>query len=260
MQLPAKRLQRAAPNRRETDLSVDEPAISQPDPEIVEYYSKKIFEYNFSSMCKMSVPMALEGQRVLDIGCRRGKGVFKLSSRVGNTGHVIGIDWSDDFIAEASQRSERAWRESRLLHNNMEFHVAYPEDLARIGIADDSLDLVFVNSVINLAYDYDRAFAEMFRVLKPGGLLICETVLSNAERDETVMSAAREIGNNVQSAPSKRYFEELLAHLGFGAPDYLDATMVAKDAGFKHTYSAPVVETDEEALFVAAVAYIRKPD
>ena len=190
-------------------------------------------------------------------------GVEHLRHALGEGGVGVGkrrvVDHGQ-LAALRSQRSERAWRESGLSHNNMEFHVAYPEDLARIGIEDDSLDMVFVNSVINLAYDYERAFAEMFRVLKPGGLLICETVLSNAERDETVMSAAREIGNNVQSAPSKRYFEELLAHLGFGAPDYLDATMVAKDVGFKHTYSAPVVETDEEALFVAAVAYIRKPD
>ena len=211
-------------------------------------------------MCKMSVPMGLDGMRVLDIGCRRGKGVFKLSSRVGNSGHVIGIDWSSEFIAEAAERSKRAWIESGLSHNNMEFHVGYPEDLARVGIADESLDLVFVNSVINLAYDYDRSFEEMFRVLKPGGLLICETVLANVERDEGIMAAAREIGNNVQAAPSKRHFEDLVSRLGFANPDYLDANIVEKDAGFKRSYSAPIVETDEEAIFVASVAYIRKPE
>lgn len=238
----------------------DPQRASETDPELEAYYSKKIFEFNFSSMCKMSVPMGLDGMRILDIGCRRGKGVFKLSSRVGNSGHVIGIDWCDEFIAEAKQRSERAWMESRLAGNNMEFHVGYPEDLASIGIADDSLDLVFVNSVINLAFDYDRAFAEIFRVLKPGGLLICETVLANVERDQDVMAAAREIGNNVQSAPSKRYFEELIARLGFASPEYLDANIVEKDAGFKRTYSAPIVETDEDALFVASVAHIRKPE
>ena len=241
--------------RRKTDRF----PTSEPDPDIAAYYSKKIFEFNFASMCKMSVPMGLTGQRVLDIGCRRGKGVFKLSSRVGNAGHVIGIDWSEEFIAEAQQRSERAWRESGLSHNNMEFHVAYPEDLARIGVTADSLDLVFVNSVINLAYDYARAFAEMFRALKPGGLLICETVLANVERDENVMAAARDIGNNVQSAPSKRYFEELIASLGFEKPDYLDANIVEEDAGFKHSYSAPIVDTGEQVVYVASVAYIRKP-
>lgn len=210
-------------------------------------------------MCKMSVPLRLDGMRVLDIGCRRGKGVFKLSSRVGNDGHVVGIDWSDEFIAEAKQRSERAWVQSGLSHNNMEFHVGYPEDLARVGLGDETIDLVFVNSVINLAFDYDKAFSEMYRVLKPGGLLICETVLANIERDQGVMAAAREVGNNVQSAPSKRYFEDLLRRMGFDAPEYLDATVVPEDAGFKHTYSAPVVKTDEEAVYVASVAYIRKP-
>ncbi len=228
------------------------------DPTLAAYYGNKIFEYNFSSMCKMSVPLALDGLSVLDIGCRRGKGVFKFSARVGDAGHVIGIDWVPAFIAEARQRSERAWRESRLSHNNMEFHVAYPEDLASIGIADNTLDLVFVNSVINLAYDYDRAFSEFYRVLKPGGVLICETVLASAERDEEVMRAAREIGNNVQSAPSKAHFEKLMGELGFKAPVYLDANVVEVDAGFKHTYKAPTVETDEQVVYVASVSHLVK--
>ena len=209
-------------------------------------------------MCKMSVPLHLDGLQVLDIGCRRGKGVFKLSARVGDNGHVIGIDWNPGYIAEATQRSERAWIESGLSHNNMEFHVAYPEDLAVVGIEDDSLDLVFVNSVINLAYDYDRAFAEMYRVLKPGGLLICETVLADRERDSNVVEEARAIGNNVQSAPSKARFESLVSTLGFQDPVYLDANIVEADAGFKHTYKAPVVDTDEDVVFVASVAHLRK--
>ena len=209
-------------------------------------------------MCKMSVPLDLDGLKVLDIGCRRGKGVFKLSARVGNDGHVIGLDWNPAYIAEANQRSERAWMESLLDHNNMEFHVAYPEDLGAIGIEDDSLDLVFVNSVINLAYDYDRAFSEIHRVLKPGGLLICETVLSDRERDPRVVEEARQIGNNVQSAPSKTRFEALMASLGFQQPVYLDANIVEPDAGFKYTYKAPVVQTDEDVVFVASVAHLRK--
>ena len=232
--------------------------VRDPDPVLVAHYENAIFEFGFASMCKMSVPLHLEGMKVLDIGCRRGRGVFKLSDRVGDTGHVIGIDWSPHYIAEASQRSERAWRESGLTHNNMEFHVAYPEDLGAIGIEDDSLDLVFVNSVINLAYDYDQAFAEMHRVLKPGGLLICETVLANAERDERVQDEARRIGNNVQSAPSKAHFNELVAQLGFREPVYLDASVVEADAGFKHTYKAPTVGTDEDVVYVASVAHLYK--
>ena len=109
-----------------------------------------------------------------------------------------------------------------------------------------------------LAYDYERAFAEIYRVLKPGGLFICETVLSNVERDEEVRRKAREIGNNVQSAPSKRYFEELIANLGFTSAQYLDANVVEADAGFKHTYKVPIVETDEDVVYVASVANIYK--
>ena len=52
----------------------------------------------------------LAGKTVLDIGCRRGKGVFKLSDRVGNAGHVIGVDWVAPYIAEAKELFDKQMR------------------------------------------------------------------------------------------------------------------------------------------------------
>lgn len=222
------------------------------------YYREAQFEFGFSSLCKMTLPDNLLGKTVLDVGCRRGKGVFKLSARVGDTGRAIGVDWTPEHIAEATSRMERAWRDSGLARNNMEFHLAYPEDLLSCGIGDGSVDVVFVNSVVNLAFDPACAFIEIARVLRPGGLLVCETVVASAERDLGVVEEARALGNSIQAAMSRPAFERLLADAGFEAPAYGEELPVAPSLGFKHSYRAEVAPSSEDVAFTACVVHARK--
>lgn len=105
---------------------------------------------------------------MLDVACRRGKGCFKFSAKVGGTGRVIGVDWSPSYIAEAIEDSERAWRKNNLKANNMDFKVAYPEDLMEAGIGEGTVDVVYINNVMTLLYDQGKALEEFYRVLKPG--------------------------------------------------------------------------------------------
>ena len=109
---------------------------------------------------------------------------------MGGTGRVIGVDWSPSYIAEAIEDSERAWRKNNLKANNMDFKVAYPEDLMEAGIGEGTVDVVYINNVMTLLYDQGKALEEFYRVLKPGGLLICETIVSDVTRDEAVVEAA----------------------------------------------------------------------
>ena len=222
-----------------------------------EYYGDRQHEYGFASMSKMTLP-SLHGKRVLDVCCRRGKGVFKLSSMVGENGHVIGVDWSPSYIADAKGDEERAWRKNHLKKSNMEFKVAYPEDLMQAGIGDQSVDAVYINNVMTLVYDQAAALAEFARVLKPGGLLICETIFSSAERDLEVVRQARAIGNSVQAGRTKEEFFALLAAAGFGEPEIVDEYEVAADQGFKANRTVPVVESDEDVTFSAVAINVRK--
>lgn len=227
--------------------------------ELRAYYAGSQFEYGFPSLCKMTLPDDLAGKTVLDVGCRRGKGVFKLSERVGAQGRVIGADWSPAFIAEAKRRMDRAWQDTGLPSNNMEFHVAYPEDLSPAGVEDASVDAVFINSVCNLAFDLSDTLRELFRVLRPGGLLINETVLADCERDANVVAAARAVGNSVQAAPSKRAYEALLASAGFGTVRYHAEAPVCPSAGALPDRPAETVESTENVHFTALVATVAKP-
>ena len=226
--------------------------------DIAAYYAQSQFEYGLPSLCKMTLPPDLAGKTVLDIGCRRGRGVYKLSARVGDTGHVIGVEWAPAFVEEAASGAERAWHDSGLSGNNMEFHQGYPEQLDALGIEDGSIDLVYVNTVSNLAFDIEAAFREMRRVLKPGGTLVCETVLASGERDPEVVRAARAIGNSVQAAPSRPEFEGMLARAGFSSVSYRDQHPVAPSDGALPQRPVEAVRSDEDVEFTALVATITR--
>ncbi|MGI6216775.1 MAG: methyltransferase domain-containing protein [Coriobacteriales bacterium] len=223
------------------------------------YYSGKQHEFGFASMSRMNLPPDLKGKTVLDVCCRRGKGIYKLSARVGDSGRVIGTDWSSEYIDEARERSERAWHDNGLKGNNMEFHVAYPENLIEAGIGNSTVDVVYINNVATLLCDFDMALSEFARVLKPGGLLVCDTVVSSAPRNEEVVEKAREIGNSVQAA---RTSEELLASLsaaGFIDAVFTDEIDVDPAQGYKVGYKVETVPSDENVKFTAVCVSAVKP-
>ena len=226
---------------------------------IKNYYEQAQHEFNFASLCKMTLPEDLNGKTVLDIGCRRGKGMFRLSSRVGNTGKAIGLEWTNDHIQEAAIRSDRAWKDSELDNNNMSFLFGYPENLEVLGIEDNSVDMVYINSVFNLTYKPYRTLSEIYRVLKPGGLMICESVLSDKPRDAQVVEAARALGNSIQSALYRNEFEEQARNLGFASISYTDGHDVLPSDGYKAGYEVETAPSNEgDIRFVAAVAHLVK--
>ena len=232
--------------------------VAGDEGDIESYYRDREHEFGFASMSRMTLP-GMDGQRVLNVCCRRGKGAFKMSALVGAKGRVIGTDWSSVYIEEAKADSEKAWRKNHLKENNMEFHVAYPENLMEAGIGNNSVDTVYINNVMTLWYDQGEALKEFYRVLKPGGLLICETIFSDKERDDEVVLKARAMGNSIQAARTREEFTAMLSAAGFGAPEVVDEFEVSADQGFKANYKVDVVETDEDVKYFAVALNVRKP-
>lgn len=227
--------------------------------ELRDYYAKLPREYCFASKCKMSLLGDITGKRALDIDCRRGKGVIKLSDYVGHRGRAVGVDPSEEWIELARSFMDEAWRRNGLLENNMEYRTAYAEDLSMAGIEDGSFDLVFANSSINVDYSPVWAIQEAYRALRPGGLFIYDGVVTENERDEEVVEQARALGNSVQAALSRSSFERLVRDAGFDVPDYHEERIMEPSEGYIEDFIVPVVETDEDPHFIKTTARIYKP-
>ena len=109
-------------------------------------------------------PLALTemqaGMTVLDLGSGAGFDAFLALARVGPTGHIIGVDMTDDMLALARQNAEKRGA------TNVEFRKGFIESLP---VESASVDYVISNCVINLSSDKPAVFREIARVLKPGG-------------------------------------------------------------------------------------------
>jgi arsenite methyltransferase len=129
--------------------------------------------------CGAPLPPALEGAVVLDLGCGSGRDCYLLSQLVGEAGRIIGVDMTEEQLALARRYLE--WHMNRFGYSqpNVCFVEGFIEDLWTAGIADDSVDVVVSNCVINLSPDKERVFAEMLRVLKPGGEFYFSDVFSD---------------------------------------------------------------------------------
>ena len=123
------------------------------------------------------------GETVLDLGSGGGIDCFLAAERVGETGHVIGIDMTHAMIDLARQNAKK------LEVDNVVFKLGKIEAIPQ---QDASVDLVISNCVIALSPDKDRVFDEIHRILKPGGRFVVSDMVVTEELPDEVRSSAEE--------------------------------------------------------------------
>ncbi len=119
----------------------------------------------------------LPGETVLDIGCGAGMDLLVAARRTGPGGRAIGIDMTESMRDRARASAAAAGLA------NVEVHAA---DATALPLPDASVDAVISNGVLNLVPEKERAFAEIRRVLRPGGRLQLGDIVLDAELDENI--------------------------------------------------------------------------
>jgi SAM-dependent methyltransferase len=147
-----------------------------------------------------------EGETVLDLGSGPGLDCFLAGRAVGPTGHVIGVDMTPDMLTRARDNARA------IEADNVEFRLGTIEHLP---VADRTIDVVISNCVVNLSPDKAAVFAEVFRVLKPGGRVAIADMVATAPLPPEAITDLEAFTGCVAGAAEIGVLERLLHAAGF---------------------------------------------
>jgi arsenite methyltransferase len=147
-----------------------------------------------------------KGEIVLDLGSGAGIDVFLAANKVGENGHVIGVDMTEEMI----QRAEKIAKGNG--YKNVEFRLGEIEELP---VKDNTIDVIISNCVINLSLDKLQTFKEAFRVLKPGGRLMVSDLVTEGTLPDDIRKSFDAWGACIAGALEKNEYLETIAKAGF---------------------------------------------
>ena len=158
--------------------------------------------------CGLPTEFALirEGDTVVDLGAGAGNDCFIARSITGETGKVIGIDFTEKMINKARENA------NRLNYKNVEFRQG---DIENMPLAGNIADVVVSNCVLNLVPNKRQAFLETFRVLKKGGHFSVSDIVLAGELPEGLKKSAEMYAGCVAGAIQKDEYLSIIREAGF---------------------------------------------
>lgn len=147
-----------------------------------------------------------KGDVVVDLGSGAGNDCFVARHETGETGKVIGIDFTEAMIQKARANA------GKKRFNNVEFRLG---DIEEIPVTDGTVDVVVSNCVMNLVPDKPKAFSEVFRILKEGGHFSISDIVLTGELPERIKNAAEMYAGCVASAIQKSEYLRIIEDAGF---------------------------------------------
>jgi arsenite methyltransferase len=146
------------------------------------------------------------GERVVDLGSGAGFDCFLVAKAVGDTGRVIGVDMTIEMITKARENAEKA------KVKNVEFRLG---EIEQLPVADDSVDVIISNCVINLSPEKQKVFKEAFRILKPGGRLAVSDIVATAELPNEIKKDLELYAECIAGAEHIDKLKSILGEIGF---------------------------------------------
>jgi ubiquinone/menaquinone biosynthesis C-methylase UbiE len=147
-----------------------------------------------------------KGDIVLDLGSGAGFDCFLAAKKVGKKGRVIGVDMTPEMLDKARENAEKSG------YRNVEFRLGEIENLP---VADNSVDVMISNCVINLSPDKKRVFEETYRVLKPGARFMVSDIVLLKELPSVIKNSVAGYVGCISGAILKQKYLQLIRQAGF---------------------------------------------
>lgn len=185
------------------------------------------------------------GETVVDLGSGAGFDCFLAAREVGAEGRVIGVDMTPAMVSKA--------RENVVKNDvsNVEFRLG---EIAHLPVADEVVDVVISNCVINLAPEKQQVFADTYRVLKPGGRIAISDVVRTAPFPDDVLMDPDSLAGCVAGAATVDALEEMLKDVGF---EEIEIGPKSESSEFISEWDA---DRDLSEYLVSATIEARKPE
>ena len=146
------------------------------------------------------------GDVVLDLGSGAGFDCFLAAQKVGEKGRVIGVDMTPEMLAKARENAVKVGA------GNVEFRLG---EIEHLPVADNSVDIIISNCVINLSPEKQQVLRDAYRVLKPGGRLFVSDVVATAEMPDSMREQAALITGCIAGAEPTDRLRYFLNEAGF---------------------------------------------
>ena len=149
-----------------------------------------------------------QGETVLDLGSGGGFDCFLAAEQVGQSGHVIGVDMTPEMLSKARNNV------TKTAYNHVEFRLG---EIEHLPVADNSIDVIISNCVINLSPAKESVFQEAFRVLKSGGRLAIADIVATAALPKELQEDMTLLTGCMSGASYIADIQQMLEKSGFSA-------------------------------------------
>ncbi len=147
-----------------------------------------------------------KGDTVIDLGSGAGNDVFIARAIVGETGKVIGLDFTEEMLAKANKNN------AKLGYKNVEFKLG---EIEQMPFENKIADVVVSNCVLNLVPDKKKAFAEIYRILKPGAHFCVSDIVLKGELNPELKKSAAMYAGCISGALQQEEYLDIINQSGF---------------------------------------------
>ena len=180
-----------------------------------------------------------QGDVVIDLGSGAGNDAFVARHQTGETGKVIGIDFTPAMIDKARSNAELRG------FNNVEFRQG---DIEKMPVTSNIADVIVSNCVLNLVPNKDGVIKEIYRVLKPGGHFSISDIVLEGQLPKEIREAAEMYAGCVSGAIQKQVYLELIEANGFkNITVQKDKAIIIPDDILSQYLSAEQIETFKQS-------------